>query len=125
MTLGDWTTKRPNSGTFRSKRLKTDFHSRTSIALGTMDDKELQLERRCRNYARSLGWVCCKLEKNAHKGIPDDLFISPSQECFLIEFKKDEKQKPRPEQAVWLARFSKIAFLVGSFEQFKKVLNLP
>ena len=90
-----------------------------------MRTNELELERMCRNYARALGWVCCKLEKNAHKGIPDDLFISPSQECFLIEFKKDEKQKPRPEQAVWLARFSKIAFLVGSFEQFCRTLKLP
>ena len=90
-----------------------------------MKTEELALERRCRNYARALGWVCCKLEKNAHKGIPDDLFISPSQECFLIEFKKDEKQKPRPEQAVWLARFSKITFLIGSFGQFCRVLNLP
>lgn len=89
-----------------------------------MEQKELSLERRCRNYARALGWVCCKLEKNGHKGIPDDLFISPDQRCILIEFKKDEQQKPRPEQAVWLRRFSKISYLVGSFEQFKEVLEL-
>ena len=90
-----------------------------------MEYKELELERRCRAHARANGWVCCKLEKNGHKGIPDDLFISPEQTCFLIEFKKDTKQKPRPEQAVWLARFQKIAHLVGSFEEFCDVLNLP
>lgn len=91
----------------------------------TMEAKELQLERQCRSYARAKGWVCCKLEKNGCKGIPDDLFISPSQECMLIEFKKDERQKPRPEQTIWLAKFSKIAHLVGSFEEFCRVLNLP
>ena len=87
--------------------------------------EELELERKCRAHARLHGWVCCKLEKNGCKGIPDDLFISPSQQCFLIEFKKDERQKPRPEQAVWLARFSKIAHLVGSFSEFCRVLDLP
>ena len=90
-----------------------------------METKELELERRCRAYARARGWVCCKLEKNGCKGIPDDLFISPEQVCFLVEFKKDEKQKPRPEQVAWLARFSKIARLVGTFDEFCRVLNLP
>lgn len=90
-----------------------------------MQKIELELERRCRAYARARGWVCCKLEKNGCKGIPDDLFISPEQVCFLVEFKKDEKQKPRPEQVAWLARFSKIAHLVGTFDEFCRVLNLP
>lgn len=89
-----------------------------------MEHKELALERRCREYARANGWVCCKLEKNGCKGIPDDLFISPDQVCYLVEFKKDEKQKPRPEQAVWLARFSKIAHLVSSFDEFCRVLQI-
>ena len=43
----------------------------------------------------------------------------------LVEFKKDEKQKPRPEQALWLAKFPNIAHLVGTFEDFCRVLNLP
>ena len=88
-----------------------------------MESKELTLERRCREHARRAGWIACKLEKNGHKGIPDDLFISPEQTCFLIEFKKDTKQKPRTEQAVWLARFSKIAHLVGTFDEFKAALD--
>ena len=90
-----------------------------------MKRDELVLERLCRAYARANGWVCCKLEKNGCKGIPDDLFISPNQECHLVEFKKDERQKARTEQAVWLARFSKIAHLVGSPEEFCKALKLP
>ena len=83
---------------------------------------ELEFEKRCRAEARRRGWVCCKLEKNGCKGIPDDLFISPSQKCVLIEFKKDEKQKPRPEQKVWLQRFDRIAFLVGSYQEFERIL---
>lgn len=90
-----------------------------------MERKELELERKCRAHARAHGWIAFKLEKNGCKGIPDDLFISPDQVCILVEFKKDEKQKPRPEQAVWLARFSKIAHLVGTFEEFCRVLDLP
>lgn len=89
-----------------------------------MKQEELELEKRCRAYARRRGWICCKLEKNGCKGIPDDLFIGPDQRCFLVEFKKDEKQKPRREQAVWLARFDKISFLIGSFEEFCKALGL-
>lgn len=88
-----------------------------------MQHEELTLERRCRELARVRGWVCCKLEKNGCKGIPDDLFISPSQRCILIEFKKDEKQRPRVEQGIWLARFSKISFLVGSLERFEEILT--
>lgn len=84
---------------------------------------ELEFEKRCRAEARRRGWVCCKLEKNGCKGIPDDLFISPSQKCVLIEFKKDEKQRPRPEQKVWLQRFNRIAFLVGSYQEFERILS--
>lgn len=90
-----------------------------------MKTEELQLEKRCREYARRCGWVCCKLEKNGNKGIPDDLFISPTEAVFLIEFKKDERQKLRPEQRLWAQRFSKIVRHVSSFEDFCKVLNLP
>lgn len=89
-----------------------------------MKQDELILERKCRAHARAHGWVCCKLEKNGCKGIPDDLFISPDQVVHLVEFKKDERQKPRPEQALWLARFSKISHLVGSFDEFCRVLKI-
>ena len=88
-----------------------------------MKKEELELERKCRAYARARGWVCCKLEKNGNKGVPDDLLISPNQNCILIEFKKDEKQKARPEQEVWLNRFSKISYLIGTFERFEEVIE--
>lgn len=74
--------------------------------------------------ARRAGWIACKLEKNGNKGIPDDLFISSAGRCVLIEFKKDEKQRPRPEQQLWLARFPELCHLVGTREQFIKALGL-
>lgn len=89
-----------------------------------MKHEELTLEKECRNIARRAGWIACKLEKNGNKGIPDDLFISPNGRCVLIEFKKDEHQRPRPEQKLWLERFPRLAHLIGSREQFLKALEI-
>lgn len=89
-----------------------------------MKHEELTLEKECRNIARRAGWIACKLEKNGNKGIPDDLFISPDGRCVLIEFKKDEHQRPRPEQRLWLERFPNLAHLIGSREQFLNALEI-
>lgn len=89
-----------------------------------MKQIERDFENRCRLLARKHGWVAVKLEKNKHKGIPDDLFLHPDGRFALIEFKKDSHQKPRPEQVIWLNRFSGCAFLVGSMDDFIKALNL-
>lgn len=90
-----------------------------------MKQDELNFEKRCRAAARLAGWTALKLEKNGHKGVPDDLFISPDGRCVLIEFKKDEKQKARPEQTLWLNKFPKLCHLIGNEATFKKVLGLP
>lgn len=87
-----------------------------------MKTDELELEKRCRAEARRRGWVCCKLEKNGNKGIPDDLFISPNERFYLVEFKKDAKQKVRKEQKLWLDRFRKSARLISSFEEFEQLV---
>lgn len=91
---------------------------------GIMEHKEFAFEKECRKLAREAGWLALKLEKNGHKGVPDDLFISPQGRCVLIEFKKDERQRPRPEQQMWLQRFPGIAFLIGSREAFVKALEI-
>ena len=90
-----------------------------------MEHQELTLEKRCREHARRHGWVCCKLERNGCKGIPDDLFISPREECVLVEFKKDDRQPLRPEQRTWLARFPSLMHVCHSFEEFCRALHLP
>lgn len=90
-----------------------------------MNCDELILEKRCRAHARRFGWACCKLEKNGCKGIPDDLFISADERYMLIEFKRDEHQRARPEQLAWLRRLPNTSRLVCSFEEFCKALGLP
>ena len=89
----------------------------------TMQHIESEIERACRAYARSLGWVCWKNEKNGNKGIPDDTFLSPDGTRFLlIEFKKDERAYIRPEQLTWKNRYPNVVFFVSSLDQFKKIL---
>lgn len=85
--------------------------------------EELELENKCRAYARTNGWVACKLEKNGNKGVPDDLFISPREVCLLVEFKKDGKQKLRPEQKLWRERFPHIVHVISDFGAFTALLS--
>lgn len=89
-----------------------------------MKTDELQLERECRQLARANGWAAWKNEKNGNKGVPDDSFLNPDGRFFLIEFKKDEHQRPRPEQQLWLDRFPNNAFLVGSVKGFCALLGI-
>lgn len=89
-----------------------------------MRQDELVFEKRCREKARQAGWVVLKLEKNGHKGVPDDLFINPSGRCVIIEFKKDVRQRPRPEQVLWLRKFPTLCYLVGDESTFNEVLGL-
>lgn len=88
-----------------------------------MKHQELALEKQCREYARLNGWVACKLEKNAHKGIPDDLFISPDGVCIMVEFKRDANAFVRPEQVVWKAKFPSLIHFCHDFETFKDILS--
>lgn len=89
-----------------------------------METREKILENQCSRMARAAGWTAVKLEKNGHKGIPDRLFLNPDGRYVLVEFKKDEKQKPRPEQQTWLGKFQKHAHLVGSLQQFCAIFGL-
>lgn len=88
-----------------------------------MQKIELELEKRCRAYARSRGWVCWKNENNGNKGIPDDSFLSPSGRFLMVEFKASATAKVRPEQIIWQAKFPNIVHLVSSFEDFVKIIN--
>lgn len=88
-----------------------------------MKQEEKQLEQMCRAYARERGWVCWKNEKNGCKGIPDDSFLSPDGSAFfLAEFKKDDKQRLRPEQKTWRERYPDVVKVVTNFEEFKAIL---
>lgn len=48
--------------------------------------KEKNLENECCAIARRLGIISIKLEKNAHTGIPDRLFLKNGKAVF-VEFK--------------------------------------
>lgn len=84
---------------------------------------ERQLEQKCRRYARQHGFIMMKLEKNGHKGVPDDIILMPSGRFFLIEFKNGSLGHVRAEQQVFLERFKNCAFVVRDFETFKELLN--
>lgn len=88
-----------------------------------MKQEEKQLEQMCRAYARERGWVCWKNEKNGCKGIPDDSFLGPDGSAFfLVEFKKDDKQRLRPEQKTWRERYPDVVKVVTNFDEFKAIL---
>lgn len=88
-----------------------------------MKHEELDLEKRCRAWARANGWVAWKNEKNGCKGIPDDSFLSPDGNTFLlVEFKKDARQRLRPEQETWRQRYPNVIFVIYSFDDFKALL---
>lgn len=89
-----------------------------------MKHDELILEKQCRAIARANGWACWKNEKNGCKGIPDDSFLSPDGTRFLlVEFKKDARQKLRPEQELWIKRYPNVVHRIDCFEEFKKLLK--
>lgn len=87
-----------------------------------MKQDEREFENMCRRIARSNGWVCAKLEKNGNTGIPDDLFISPNGRCYLVEFKKNEKERLRPEQRVWFERFPDLCRRVDNWDSFCELM---
>lgn len=90
---------------------------------GIMIRSELDFEREARRIARARGWVACKVEKNGHKGIPDDLFISPAGACVLIEFKRDAGAHVRKEQIVWAERFPRLVRFARSMDEFLTILK--
>lgn len=87
-----------------------------------MEKKEYELEVACRLLARESGWVMLKLEKNGHKGVPDDLLISPEGKCKLIEFKKGKAEHLRYEQKVWFEKYPMLCERVDNIDDFKKLL---
>lgn len=87
-----------------------------------MKQDERKFENECRRIARSMGWVCAKLEKNGNTGIPDDLFISPDGICYLVEFKKSETERLRTEQRVWFDRFPLLCLRVDTWDSFYKMI---
>lgn len=88
-----------------------------------MQKIEAQLEEACVAEARRRGFLAWKNEKNGNKGIPDHSFLAPDGvRFFMVEFKRDAKQHPRPEQKLWLERVP-VAHLIHDFEDFCRLLG--
>ena len=82
---------------------------------------ESELEKRCIKEARRQGWDCWKNEKNGNKGIPDHSMLKNGA-FLIIEFKKDSKQKPSPEQIRWIERH-KCVHVIHDWDSFLKLLS--
>lgn len=86
-----------------------------------MQKSEKQIERECRRYAESQGWLSLKLTCPGHAGVPDRMFISPKGRIEFVEF-KTEKGQLSPIQTRMIAVFKKHGHeveLIRSLDSFK------
>ena len=85
---------------------------------------ERKLEIDCCTYARKRGIIAVKLEKNAHKGIPDYMFIAEGGTTMFVEFKRpDGKGVVSNEQKFWAEFLGYSHRFIDNFEDFKKRLD--
>jgi hypothetical protein len=85
---------------------------------------ERKLEVDCCTYARKRGIIAVKLEKNAHKGIPDYMFIAEGGTTMFVEFKRpDGKGVVSDEQRYWADFLGYSHRFIDNFEDFRKRLN--
>ena len=85
---------------------------------------ERKLEIACCTYARGRGIIAVKLEKNAHKGIPDYMFIAEGGTTMFVEFKRpDGRGVVSNEQKYWAKFLGYSHKFIDNFEDFKKRLD--
>ena len=90
---------------------------------GSIGD-ERKLEIACCTYARQRGIIAVKLEKNAHKGIPDYMFIAEGGTTMFVEFKRpDGKGVVSNEQNYWAEFLGYSHKFIENFEDFKERLD--
>ena len=72
----------------------------------------------------SKGIIAVKLEKNAHKGIPDYMFIAEGGRAMFVEFKRpDGRGVVSDEQKFWAEFLGYSHKFIDNFEDFKKRLD--
>jgi len=54
--------------------------------------EESKIEKAVCEYARKRGYYVRKFSSPAHRGVPDQIFLSPHGVVFFIEFKAPRKQ---------------------------------
>lgn len=103
--------------------MKKNRVKRDDRVQGGMGD-ERKLEIACCTYARKRGIIAVKLEKNAHKGIPDYMFIAEGGTTMFVEFKRpDGKGVVSNEQKYWAEFLGYSHRFIDNFEDFKKRLD--
>ena len=90
---------------------------------GVGDERKLEID--CCTYARQRGIIAVKLEKNAHKGIPDYMFITEGGTTMFVEFKRpDGKGVVSDEQKYWAEFLGYSHKFIDNFEDFKERLDV-
>jgi len=85
---------------------------------------ERKLEIDCCTYARKRGIIAVKLGRNAHKGIPDYMFIAEGGRAMFVEFKRpDGRGVVSSEQKYWAEFLGYSHRFIDNFEDFKKRLD--
>lgn len=88
-----------------------------------MKQLERELESKCRRYARAKGLIMCKLEKNGHKGIPDDIILTDDGRYWLVEFKNGASGRLSDEQRVYERRLSSCLSVIRYFTEFQTLID--
>ena len=88
-----------------------------------MKQLERELENKCRRSARARGLIMCKLEKNGHKGIPDDIILTDDGHFWLVEFKNGELGRLSDEQRVYERRLSACLSVIRYFADFQALID--
>ena len=88
-----------------------------------MKQLERELESKCRRYARAKGLIMCKLEKNGHKGIPDDIILTDEGRFWLVEFKNGTLGRLSDEQRVYERRLSACLGVIRYFTEFQALID--
>lgn len=62
--------------------------------------KEVDVETKACEYAKSIGCWHAKFKSSNNRGVPDRLFITPDGVVFFIEFKKPGKKARKQQRLV-------------------------
>lgn len=49
---------------------------------------ESEVQKKVRDYAKSLGWLTYKWRSVNQRGVPDCIFVSPKGQTLFVEFKR-------------------------------------
>jgi hypothetical protein len=82
--------------------------------------RESLIERKCKAWAKTQGWLGFKFTSPSHAGVPDALFIRAGSVVF-VEFKAPA-QEPRPLQQHVInimRQHGATVLVIDNFEDFK------